>query len=248
MFHFYDVRAMKNLRCFSLLLLLALLVPVFRLAAAPGREVRAVAPFTKLGLTNSARVIMRQGSPQRVEVEASATDLARLETTVDNGKLRIGTRREEGKAWNYSDRFEGAVTVYVTMPAIEALSVSGSGQMQAENAVKADALDLSVSGSGKLTVAKLTADRLNSTVSGSGEIMVAGICPQHEARISGSGNLRASDLHTETSAIRISGSGDGRLYARRSLEASIAGSGNVYVRGGANVRSTIAGSGRVRQE
>ncbi len=238
---------MKTLRYFSLILLLALLAPALRLAAAPGREVRNVAAFTKLGLANSARVVLRQGSPQRVEVEASAADLARLETTVESGKLRIGIKNQEGKMWS-NERFEGTVTVYVTMPTIEALSVSGSGQLEAAEAVKASALDLAVSGSGKIMLPQLTADKLNTAVSGSGEIMVAGVCPQHEARISGSGDVRATDLRTEASVIRISGSGNGRLYASRTLEASIAGSGNVYVRGGANVSSKIAGSGRVRKE
>ena len=238
---------MKTLRYFSLIMLLALLQPAL-LLAAPNREVRTVAAFTKLGLSNSARVILRQGSPQRVEVDASAADLARLETTVENGKLHIGTKREEGKMWSNSGRFEGSVTVYVTMPTLSELSVSGSGQLTAENDIKADALALSISGSGRMTIPKLKADKLNTSVSGSGEITLAGSCPQHEARISGSGNVRASNLRTETSAIRISGSGDGRLYASRSLEASIAGSGSVYVRGGASVSSKIAGSGRVHQE
>lgn len=56
MFHSYAVPAIKNLRYLFLLLLLA---PVLRLAAAPVREVREVAAFTKIGLSNSARVIVR---------------------------------------------------------------------------------------------------------------------------------------------------------------------------------------------
>ena len=107
---------------------------------------------------------------------------------------------------------------------------------------------MAVSGSGAIALPKLTADKLTSEVSCSGGITVAGACPRHEVGISGSGNVRASDLRTETSAIRISGSGNGRLYASRDLEASIAGSGDVYVRGGANVSTKIAGSGRVHKE
>ena len=238
---------MKTLRFFSLTLLLALLAPVLRLAAAPGREVRNMAEFSKLGLANSVRVVLRQGSPQKVEVEASTADLTRLETTVEGSRLRITTKREEGKMWS-NERFEGPVTVYVTMPTISELSVSGSGEIKAEDAIKTSTLSLSISGSGKIMVPKLTAEKLTSGVSGSGAITVAGTCPEHEARISGSGDVRASDLRTETSNIRISGSGDGRLYASRSLEASIAGSGDVYLRGGASVNSKIAGSGRVHKE
>lgn len=236
---------MKTLRYFSLILLLALALPGALRAA--GREVRTVGAFTKVGLSNSARVVLRQGSPQKVEVEASAADLARIETTVENGKLRIHTKRENGLNWSNA-RFDGPVTVYVTMPTVNELSVSGSGRLEAETAVQATALELAVSGSGSITLAKLAADKLNSAVSGSGNITVAGTCPQHEARISGSGDVRASELRTETSAVRISGSGNGRVYAARTLDASIAGSGNVYVRGGASVSSKVSGSGRVRQE
>ncbi|WBA41405.1 head GIN domain-containing protein [Hymenobacter canadensis] len=237
---------MKTFRYFSLTMLLALVLPAL-LLAAPGREVRAVAAFTQLGLSNSAKVVLRQGSPQRVEVEAATADLARIETVVEGGRLRISTKQQTGKMWS-SDNLEGPVTVYVTMPDIAELGVSGSGQIKAEEAVKVSRLSLAVSGSGRILLPQLTASELKSAVSGSGEILVAGLCPQHEARISGSGNVRASELRTEASAIRISGSGTGRLYASRTLEASIAGSGDVYVRGGATVSSKIAGSGRVRKE
>jgi len=101
---------MKTLRFFFLTLLLALLVPVLHLAAAPAREARTVGDFTKLSLANSARVVLRQGSPQKVEVEAAAADLARIETTVEGGRLRITTKRNEGKLWS-NERFAGPVTV-----------------------------------------------------------------------------------------------------------------------------------------
>ncbi|AII51720.1 head GIN domain-containing protein [Hymenobacter sp. APR13] len=237
---------MKLLRYASLTLLLALLLPAL-LLAAPNREVRSVAAFTRLGVANSAKIVLRQGSPQRVEVEATTADLARIETVVEGGRLRISTKQQNGKLWS-NDNLEGPVTVYVTMPDVAELSVSGSGQIKAEGAMKAARLSLAVSGSGKILLPQLTASELKSAVSGSGEIQVAGTCPQHEARISGSGSILATELRTEASTIGISGSGNSRLYASRTLEASISGSGNVYMRGGATVSSKIAGSGRVREE
>jgi hypothetical protein len=237
---------MKRLRYASLTLLLALLLPALLLAAS-NREIRSVAAFTRLGVANSAKIVLRQGSPQRVEVEATAADLARIETVVEGGRLRIGTKQQNGRMWS-GDNLEGPVTVYVTMPDVAELSVSGSGQIKAEEAVKAARLSLAVSGSGRILLPRLTASELKSSVSGSGEIQVAGTCPRHEARLSGSGNMLASELRTEASTIGISGSGNGRLYASRTLEASISGSGNVYMRGGGAVSSKVSGSGRVRKE
>ena len=40
--------------------------------------------------------------------------------------------------------------VYITMPELNGLGVSGSGKAEIKDAVKAEDLDLSVSGSGKL--------------------------------------------------------------------------------------------------
>ena len=53
------------------------------------------------------------------------------------------------------------VTVYITMPKINGLAVSGSGKAEIKNPVRAENLDLSVSGSGKLFTTDIIADDLS---------------------------------------------------------------------------------------
>ncbi|MBC8082296.1 MAG: DUF2807 domain-containing protein [Hymenobacter sp.] len=223
-----------------------LLLPAF--AATAGRETREVPSFSQVTLAGSATVVLVQGSPQKVEVQAETEDLTHLETTVSSGRLRIGTKQERSVNWS-SYRFKGPVTVYVTAPALSALTVSGSGRMKAQGGVTAKQLNLTVSGSGRLELAQVQADELGTTVSGSGDITIeGGAAPRQDIRISGSGNVQAPKLRSAKSSVRISGSGNCRVQATETLEASIAGSGNVYVTGGAKVSSSTAGSGRVRQE
>ncbi|WP_375435874.1 head GIN domain-containing protein [uncultured Hymenobacter sp.] len=238
---------MKTLRNFlSPVFAGALLLSGF--VATAGRETRQVASFNQVTLAGSATVILVQGSPQKVVVDAEAEDLSHLETTVSGEKLRIGTKQEQGMNWsNY--RFKGPVTVYVTVPSISALTVSGSGKMRAEDGVKAKNLNLTVSGSGRMELGEVQADDLETAISGSGDISISGgKVPRQDVRISGSGGVQATKLRTERCNVRISGSGNCRVNATQTLEASIAGSGNVYVTGGAKVSSSTAGSGRVRQE
>ncbi|MBO0358315.1 DUF2807 domain-containing protein [Hymenobacter sp. BT186] len=238
---------MKTLRSlFSSLLTGAILLSGF--AATAGRETREVAAFSQVTLAGSATVILVQGSPQKVVVDANDEDLTHIETTVSSSRLRIGTKQEKGMSWsNY--KFKGPVTVYVTVPSINALTVSGSGRMKAADGVKAKELDLNVSGSGTMELGPVQADDLKTTVSGSGDISISGGSASRQAtRISGSGNVQASKLRTQKCEVRISGSGNCRINATETLEASISGSGNVYVTGGAKVSSSTAGSGRVRQE
>ncbi|MCA8832320.1 head GIN domain-containing protein [Hymenobacter pini] len=235
---------MKTLRFLLPVILLALVVlSAFR--PADSREVRTVGAFTAVSLGGSMKVIVQQGSPQKVEVEGSAEDLAHLETVVSNSKLRINAKKESGMSWY---NFKGPVTVYVTVPTIKALSVSGSGSMKAADPIKAADLDLSVSGSGSLILSSVTADKINSSLAGSGSIQAAGVAPTQQVSVSGSGSLQAPKLQSKTCNISISGSGGCRVQATQLLEASIVGSGDVYVTGNPQVKSSVIGSGRVHRE
>ncbi|MBO2008603.1 head GIN domain-containing protein [Hymenobacter negativus] len=207
------------------------------------RETRSVGAFTEVNLGGSARVVLKQGSPQSVVVEASPEALAEFETVVNGGQLRLANRNKMG---NYKD--QGPVTVYITAPSLTALRVGGSGKFEVNGPLKADAMKLDVSGSGKLQVPQLTASSLETNLSGSGDLLVGGTCPRQQLRISGSGQVKAHDLKSETCQARISGSGDAHVYASRSADASISGSGSVYVAGGAQLSSSVHGSGRIVKE
>ena len=210
------------------------------------RETRAVGAFTEISLGGSSHVVVKQGSPQSVVVEASKDDLADFETDVQGSKLRLGFRNDNGRM--FSNKNHGPVTVYVTVPSLTALRVGGSGKLEVNGNLEANAMTLAVSGSGDLLVPQLKAGHLETAVSGSGDVTVGGTCPSNEIRISGSGKVKAHDLKTETSRARISGSGDAHVYASRSADGAISGSGSVYVAGGAQLSSKTSGSGRVVKE
>ncbi len=241
---------MKNFRIiplFALLLLMGALSSFTALRPLADRETRVVGAFTEVSLGGSSRVVLRQGNPQSVVVEAAKEDMDDFETDVQGNKLRLGFRQKPGSGL-FNNNSHGPVTVYVTAPNLTALRVGGSGKLEVDGPLQADALTLAVSGSGSLAVPQLKATRLETTVSGSGDARVSGSCPSHEIRISGSGKVKARDLKTETSRVRISGSGNAYVQASRTAESSLSGSGSVYVAGGAQLNSTTHGSGRVVRE
>jgi hypothetical protein len=229
----------------TLLLAVGLLSSFIAVRPEAQRETRPVGPFTEVSLGGSARVVLKQGSPQSVVVEASPEALAEFETVVKGQQLNLGNRNRNNMG-SYKDR--GPVTVYITAPTLTALRVGGSGKFEVEGPLKADAMTLAVSGSGKLQVPQLTANSLESALSGSGDLMVGGSCQRQQIRISGSGQVKAHDLKSETCQARISGSGDAHVYASRTADANISGSGSVYVAGGAQLSSSVHGSGRIVKE
>lgn len=240
---------MKTLYFFLLLLMAAVVHPAPVQAAS--REVRTVPAFQELTLGLPAEVIVRQGPEQRVEVEAAAEDLAQITTTVKDGRLRIRRPEKGGLSrwtdeWTDNYRFKQPVKIYVTMPTVRGLSVSGSGAIVAETPIKATTLKLSMSGSGRLQV-NAVADALTTSISGSGRILVSGSAGTNSASISGSGRIEATELRTNTTSVGISGSGSCRVYASKTLDARISGSGSVTYQGSPQVSSRISGSGTVRK-
>lgn len=251
---------MKKLALLPFCLLLVVRPATARPAAAPkpafydsdglptpaSRQPRQVAPFAAVDVAGSMNVVLRQGSPQRVEVEASDADQAKVETAVDGGRLRVGQRRE-GRSFFTAERFEGRVTVYVTAPSLTAVSVSGSGDLRVEGPVQAGDFRVSVAGSGNLTLPQLTAQALKTSLAGSGNITVGGSCPRQSISIQGSGDVKAADLRTDDTTVRIAGSGSAHVHAAKTLTSSIAGSGDVVVSGNPQISSSKSGSGSVRR-
>ncbi len=218
---------------FSIILVSATLI-----AFGQDKEARDVSTFTGVSLGISGDLYLTQGSPQKVVIQAE-NNLDEIETEVRNGVLRIKTD-------NWNSRIKG-VKIWITMPEVEALNVSGSGDIIAETPINADELELKVSGSGSINISELNGDEIEAAISGSGDLKLAGSADEMELRISGSGSVFAEELKVNECGIKISGSGSCKIDVTGELDASISGSGRVTYYGNPQIDARISGSGKVRQ-
>jgi hypothetical protein len=212
---------------------------------AQKRETRDVSTFTKISFRTPGKVYVKQGSPQKIEIEGSAEMLEKIKTKVDDGKLSIGPE-EKWTNWNWGK--DDKVTVYITVANIETLSVSGSGELIAQTKItSAGNVNLNVSGSGSLT-AEIEAGDVDCDVSGSGEINLKGKFKSVKADVSGSGEVSVNGTIAGKADFEISGSGKVEASgSAESLSVDISGSGRVL---GANLvtntaKIDITGSGGV---
>lgn len=199
-------------------LALAALAAPFTAAAA--RESRPVGDFTAIGVSAPVNVHLVQGDASSLEIEGPEDALARIETVVEDGRLRIRVRDGRRASWR------GKVDVRVTARRIEALSISGSGDIVAPS---------------------LTGESLKVSISGSGDVRVGGKVEGLTASIAGSGDIRAAELDAQRVKVSIAGSGDVTVRARQSLTVSVAGSGDVRYYGDPTVEKSVLGSGRVKR-
>jgi hypothetical protein len=176
---------------------------------------RPVPAFTAIELTGSINVVVRVGSPRSVVVRSDDNLLSRITTTVDGGTLAVGTHG------TFSTH--APMSVEVTVPALEAATLSGSGN---------------------LAVTGVRAATFRAALEGSGVLRASGAVGHLDAALPGSGEMRLETLAARDVAAILSGSGRLLVLAKRTLDARLTGSGVILYGGDpASVTRSVTGSG-----
>lgn len=223
---------------------LCLLLLMFTLTAyttiAQQKENRDVTGFTGIALSISADIYLSQANSFSVVIEGKAEVLKDIETIVEGNVLKI--KRKNNLDWNWRDE---DVKLYISMPQVEKISISGSGDIVAQTPISTNSLTMKISGSGDIKMDELTVSTLEIGISGSGDIDLAGkqVAESASYAISGSGDIDTEGLQCKKVEISVSGSGDVRVWAVDELNAKISGSGDVYYKGRPLINAKSSGSG-----
>ena len=233
-------------------------------SALAQRQTKTVDTFTKISFRVPGKLYLRQGSPQKVEIEGKKDVVEETTVKVEGSKLIIG-REGKWSNWNFGNGDE--VNVYVTVKDIEALNVSGAGDIIGETKIISNQLSLNVSGSGNLKVEAEVSGDMEADVSGSGDLFVNGKCKSFNSDVSGSGKVNAGvvvadraefgisgsgkvEASGSAAEVRVSISGSGKVLASNletnTCNVRISGSGDVEIAVKNEIDANITGSGSVR--
>ncbi|NOX86563.1 MAG: DUF2807 domain-containing protein [Chlorobi bacterium] len=215
------------------------LLAVIPTQAQMATQERQVEPFSSIRQTTFADVYISYGEKSSVTVKADSDIINRIITRVENGVLTITSK---GNFRNVH-----VLDVYVTMPRLDKLMNTGSGDIVCKGPLKGKDVEISVSGSGDLR-ADMDAVNLEMKISGSGDVNLSGVRGIFQLTITGSGDVNAADLQLDTCAVYISGSGDVKLKGKAAnLITKIVGSGdlNAYGLTAVNVNAKSNGSGDI---
>jgi len=199
---------------------------------------RAVPAFQAVVVEGSGTLTVRQGPPGPVHVETDDNLLPLVRTEVVGGVLHLGFVPDAHVM--HVTRLEFTVSA----PTVTALTVAGSGTIQAASPLRGDSLALDIRGSGTIAC-DAQVSSLELGIGGSGRIQTGGTADHIVVTIEGSGTVKARGLASTTAEVKISGSGDAVVFVTRALDVSINGSGNVRYGGGARTTVHSSGSGSV---
>jgi len=200
-----------------------------------------VAEFRSVSLTGSPDVVVTVGGPPSVRAEGDARLVERLDIRVEDGDLKIGVR--DGKSWNLFRHDRGA-TVHVTVPALEAAALTGSGDMRIDR-VQAERFTASLTGSGDIVVGQLRAGEAAFSVAGSGAIRATGSAERSHVDLAGSGDVDLGRFEIRDAVVSLAGSGDVTARATGTARVSLMGSGDVTILGPARCQVNKRGPGDV---
>jgi len=206
-------------------------------------ETRNVSGFNEVAFAVPGEVYITIGEGFKVVLEGDKDFLSEIETKVVGGELEIKSEK-----WFHTGNQK--VIVDITMPSLEGLSVSGSGKVVLNNALKGENLEVSVSGSGKVCLVDTELEKIECNISGSGSLLIEGegSVEKLEIAISGSGNYKGATTKVGTLDASISGSGSCDCYVTGVLKAAISGSGSVYYSGNPKIDAAVSGSGKVKMK
>jgi hypothetical protein len=234
---------MKKAVYLSLLIVVLAGTSSFANKLSDDRETRDLSGFTNISFGTSGYLYITFGSEYKVILEGDRSYLDEIVTEIRGDRLIIRNRRNN---WHF--RMNQKVTIYITLPELNGLGVSGSGKAEIKDALKSTDLKLNVSGSGRILTGDINVSRLDCGISGSGNINLegGGNVSRADISISGSGGYSGESAKIDMADISISGSGNCSCNVTGSLKAGVSGSGNVTYIGNPKIDARVSGSGRVR--
>lgn len=198
-----------------------------------------IAPFNKIYLEGTFKVLLEQGTHEKLEIKTSPDNFDDVSVDSDKGS---GSLKIVRKHFNFDE-----ITLYITFKDIEQLVVEGGLSLDTKGYIDLKNFDLHVEGGACIDM-NLKVDSLKVNGEGGVKLEFNGVAGDLDAKISGAGYLNATNLKTRKVDFRIEGVGAGIVYATDILYTTISGLGKIRYRGDPQVFKKIEGIGLVSRD
>jgi len=193
--------------------------------------------FTKVSASEGLLVYVTQADEFKIEVEADENVIDLIETDIKNGKLRIHTEENIGRATK---------NIYVSLPKVTALRSSSGAHLTSKNVIKTTELEVDGS-SGAIIDLEVVTNEIEIDASSGANLNISGSTDDALVDVSSGGNINAKDLETRTCNADASSGGNVKIQVSKSLVADASSGGNISYSGDPNVEKKKSVSGSVHK-
>ena len=201
----------------------------------PNVEKREVKSFHAIKISNAFDVYISQGDEEAVAVSAAETQYRdQIKTTVENGVLKIWYENEK-RFWRGFNGNKMKLKAYISFKNIDGLDINGACDVKVLGILKAEKLDINLSGASDLKV-DLDVKDLKVRLSGASDMTSSGKTDKLNIDVSGASDFKGYDLATEYCNADASGASGVQITVNRELSARASGASGVGYKGNGVIR------------
>lgn len=199
----------------------------------PNAEPRNVGSFNKIDISSAFEVIITQGNSEGVVVSSNVEgDNQNIQTSVENGKLKIGYRNP-GKKWYRNQNLKA----YISVKNLEYLGGSGASKITIDGTLASPNLSIDLSGATDLKGALAVNNQLKLELSGASDVTLTGAVGAIFIHASGASDVKAFELTAGECNIDASGACNVKISVEKEMSADLSGASNVQYKGNAMIRN-----------
>ncbi len=202
-------------------------------------ETRTVSEdFYEVSASEGLDVFVTQGDAYSIEVEADENIADLIGTDIRNGKLKVHTYENIGRATK---------RIHVTLPEVTGLSASSGADLVTRNVIRTNRITLDAS-SGADIKASLVADEVDVDASSGADVRIEGEAEMMRADASSGAGIRAKELSVRVCYADASSGADIDVNVSKSLIAEASSGADISYTGNPTVEKNKSYSGRVHKD
>lgn len=226
-------------------------------------ETRDVRDFDQVDVCCGMQLILTQGNDIQLRLEADDNLLPEIETFVRNGQLTVRFRTNWGI---FRLRWSQPVTVYLQMPTIHGVTISGGGSLTTETVeadriafefsggsrgtlknVQAQTVELVNSGGSQATIETLDVDTFTVDLSGGSRVTLnGGTATDQQITASGGSHYEAAALAGVTATLDVSGGSEAKVWVTEALNVQASGGSQIEYTGNPTLDQQLSGGSQLR--
>jgi hypothetical protein len=205
---------------------------------------RTVGSFHGVAIHSGIDLYISQGGDEAVAVSASDPDVRdRIVTEVKDGILNIYL--DDRFHWGWGNR---KLKAYVSCKMLDELRASGGSDIYIDQTIKAQKLELHLSGGSDLR-GRLEVGELTVAQSGGADSFIAGSAAQLNVHVSGGSDFHGYDLVTDDCRAQASGGSDVYVTVNKELDATASGGSDIHYKGSGSLKEAhTGGSGSISRK
>ena len=218
---------------------------MFKTTGEPTIELRSVGNLHTLDISNNVDVTIFYDSLSYIEVACGKNLLPKVETTFENGILKIRNKNK----WNFVRNYEKSkIEVRVHSPALEKIIYEGGGEIKSGNTLTYPSLTLETQQGSSDVLLDLNCNHIDAILhTGVSNLYLSGNCQSAYFYSNGFSIIRAENLQCDNVHVNNQSTGDFYVYALSTLLVEVYTYSTTFYRGNPTLTIYREGTGQVRQ-